>query len=1114
MLKIRINHSFYLKKQFQIMKYTILFLFLGIISVSAESYAQQTTISMNIRNGSIYDIVSEIEKQTEFLFFYKNSDIDNDMKVTVQVKDKTVPEILTEITKGTDLAYSVNNKHILIAKRENLDSQQIRKIIGIVTDANGEPVIGANISEKGTRNGTASDSEGKFSLQVNPDAVLVISYLGYKTQEVAGGNSPLSITLFEDYTALDEAVVVGYGTQKKRDLTGAVSSIKLADESVGTYSTISHALAGKAAGLQVTQNSAQVGGGSTFRIRGATSTGAGNEPLIIIDGFPVSTVDDLDSGNRYNAGTMDNILESLNPNDIESIEVLKDASSTAIYGSRAGHGVIIVTTKRGKAQKVNVTYSGNASVQTMQNGYKMMNGPEYRKKREQDWYETYLRQNGLDVYKDYVNLAPGHVAPPYVPRYSDQDIANAITTDWMDEVTRTGFQQSHNISLNGGSETTKYMTSLNYFNQEGIVKNNNMNRFTAKINLDQQISKYVKAGLSFNLSRNQYDNVALGDRQWENAGVITAATSARPHSPIYDKNGEYYIDPDIAYQANPVSLLEISDISRKDRMLATAYTEVEPIKGLIFKAVFGADRRYAKRKNYVPKTTLIGAAVGGEANIGQSDNIDYLMELTATYTKQISDHNFTILGGYSHQEFNWESVSAGNSNFLMDAFLYNNLAVGAYPKPSVGSSAGKNALGSYFGRLNYSFLGKYLLTATVRADGASNFNPDYRWGTFPSASLGWRFSDEEFMGSLSSVLSNGKVRAGYGQTGNSNVGNRILSTYNVATGYVFGDSYAIGIRAAQLGNPKLTWETTSELNIGLDLGFVNNRISTTLEYYDRTISDLLVTDKSLLSYNEITSIASNIGKTQGKGFEWTLNTVNITNKDLFWSTDVSFSIYRDRWKERDPTWKPNTYESANDPIRPIFSYLSDGLMQPGEKAPEHQKSLLPGQIKLKDLSGEDGVPDGILNSYDRVYLGTSDPDFIFGFNNTLKYKNFDFNIYFYGVVNELRGSSYYETNGWTTKRMETWHHDYQQTDFPNSISSDFSSGDYFYKKISYLRCRNITLGYVIPVARNIVDKVRVYGDVNNPFLLTNWTGIDPETENHQFSYPNVTSFSLGIDITF
>jgi TonB-linked SusC/RagA family outer membrane protein len=989
-------------------------------------------------------------------------------------------------------------------------------------------VIGANVVEKGTANGIVTDVDGNFSLSVSGGAVLQVSYIGYVTQEVTVGNqSTLQIALREDLQALEEVVVVGYGTQKKRDLTGAVASVKVAEMPVQTYSTVSHALAGKAAGMQVTQTSAQVGGGATFRIRGATSTGAGNDPLVIIDGFPVSRTSNEGSGNRYNNGSLDNVLESINPNDIESIEVLKDASATAIYGSRAGHGVIIVTTKRGKNQKLNVTYSGLGSVQHMKNGFRMLNAKEYMTQRNKDQYELYLKNNGLDVYKDYVATNPGHVAPEFVPKYSDAEIASIRGTDWLDEVTRTGLQQSHNISMTGGDEVTRYMASINYFDQAGVLKNNDMSRTTLKFNFDRKISAYVKAGLTFNLSRNQYDNVPLGSGENEYASLIGSAMRFNPTIPVYDENGNYALNSEQSFIPNPVSLLEITDKSVKERVLGSAYVEVEPIKGLTLKASLGVDRRDNKRKTYLPKTTMFGASVNGQASIVERGDMDYLMDLTATYTKEIGQHNFTALAGYSYQEFNGESFSAGNQDFLIDAFLYNNLAVGAYAKPSVGSWAYKSSLGSYFARLNYSFLGKYLLTATVRADGASNFNPEYRWGYFPSASLGWRFSDEAFMQPLASVLSNGKLRIGYGQTGNSNVGNRILDTYGPVAGTVFNESYYIGIRASQLGNPKLTWETTGELNIGLDLGFLNNRINATVEYYDRTISDLLVSSKSLMSYNEITSIASNIGKTQGHGFELTLNTVNITNKDFQWTTDLTYSFYRDRWKERDPNWKPAVYQSADDPIRAWFSYLSDGLLQPGEAAPEHQKSLLPGQIKLKDISGEDGTPDGKLNDYDMVYMGTSDPDFLFGFNNTVKYKSFDLNIYFYGEVNRLRSNSYYEyfgmlgspsvsAQGFNASKMalETWHHDYQQTKYPNPIVTDFGNGDYYVKNISYVRCRNITLGYVVPLSKKIANRVRVYTDINNPFVLTNWSGVDPETDEHQYAYPNIMSLSLGLDITF
>lgn len=480
------------------------------------------------------------------------------------------------------------------------------------------------------------------------------------------------------------------------------------DAPINTFSTVSHALAGKAAGLQVSQTSAQVGGGANFRIRGAASTGAGNDPLIIIEGFPVSSGSSLGSGTRYNAGVTDNILGSLSPNDIESIEVLKDASSTAIYGSRAGHGVIIITTKRGKTQKAQVRYSGNVSVQNMKNGYKVLTGAEYMQQRNRYTYENYLKTNGLSVYEGYITTNPN--PGKFKPTYSESDIANARNTDWFGAVSRTGMMHSHNISINGGSESTQYMASLNYLGQSGVIKNNNMNRFTGKINLDQKISNYVKAGISLNISRNTLDNVPLGEGQFENAGILSAAAMFNPNLPIYNENGEYSINPDFTQLPNPVSLLEITDKTKKDRFLASGYIDIKPIKELTLKAHFGIDRQYEKRKVYLPKTTMYGAAVNGQASIQQSDKNDYLMDLTATYSKEFNNHSITALLGYSFQQFNYEGFSAGNQDFLTDAFLFNNLASGNYAKPSVGSTASKTSLGSYFGRINYSYLSKYLIS--------------------------------------------------------------------------------------------------------------------------------------------------------------------------------------------------------------------------------------------------------------------------------------------------------------------------------------------------------------------------------------------------------------------
>jgi TonB-linked SusC/RagA family outer membrane protein len=1001
---------------------------------------------------------------------------------------------------------------------------QNSNVSGTIIDVSGEPLQGVSIVIKGTTSGVASDVSGNYSIKAQSGSILIFSCIGFATQEIEyTGQNTLDVTMADESLGLDEVVIVGYGVQKKRDLTGAVSSIKLDDTPVATFSTISHALAGKASGLQVIQTSAQAGGGSKFRIRGETSTGAGNEPLIIIDGFPVTSASNLGSGSIYNAGRTDNLLESLNPNDIASIEILKDAGSTAIYGSRAGHGVIIVTTKRGRKDQMRINYSGNVSVQNMRNGYKMLDAREYMEHWNKVEYERYLQRNGMDIYSSYIATNPNPAA--FVPLFSDGQITAAKTTDYFDKVTRTGLQHSHNLSITNGTERTQYMVSINYTDQQGVVKNNNMNRLSANMNLDQQLSKYVKTGVSLNLSRNRYDNIPLGDDEFENSGIIVSAVKFAPYIPVRDGNGKYSLNPDMTQVPNPVSLLDITDNTIKDRLLGSAYLQVEPIKNLLLKVSLGMDRKYAKRKAYLPTVTLSGASTNGNANITQEDKTDYIMDLTANYSRDIGNHSFTALAGYSFQRFNTEGMYAGNTNFPIDGFLYNNLSAGNGARPSVNSWASKSSLGSYFGRINYSFMGKYLLTATLRADGDSNFNPGYRWGYFPSVSAGWRFVDESFMQSLANVISNGKIRVGYGQTGNSNVGNKILNAYGTGTGYVFGNNGTTGIQVVRLGNPALTWETTSEFNIGLDLGFLKNRINVSMEYYNRTISDLLATGKSLISYNEIRTMAANIGKTRGKGFELTLNTVNISTEKTFWSTDLTFSLYRDRWEQRDPTLKMPAYQSAKDPIRSIYRYKSNGIMAVGETAPAWQPALLPGQIKLQNLADESGAPDR-LNQYDVKLIGSEDPAFNFGFNNTVRYGNFDLNIYFYGEVGRWRSASYYNSwvAGYSGKNVQnlskgtfkSWFHDNRNTSQPSVLEDIYSSytNDYWLKKISYIRCRNITLGYTIPVSKKILNSIRVYADVNNPFVITNWNGVDPETDNDRYAYPNVTSFSLGIDISF
>lgn len=619
-----------------------------------------------------------------------------------------------------------------------------------------------------------------------------------------------------------------------------------------------------------------------------------------------------------------------------------------------------------------------------------------------------------------------------------------------------------------------------------------------------------------NYSQNKYDNVPLGDKVNEYSGVLTGAIQSNPTIPIYDSEGNYFIDPKRPFVANPVSLLEIKDNTVKDRLIGSAFVSVKPLKELEVKLQLGADRSFQKRSSYLPKTTLQGANKNGRADISQETSTTYLMELTAQYSKSFGDHNLKAIGGYSFQKFKNDGFSAGNSDFLVDGFGYNSLGSGNYKKPSVSSWASINSIASLFARANYSYKGKYLLEATVRADAASNFAPENRWGYFPSVSAGWMISEENFMKGASKWLSMLKLRASYGQTGNSNVGYRIYDYYEVGRNAIIGGAESTGVYASDLGNKSITWETTTEFNLGVDFGIFNNRFKLAAEYFKRKITDLLVTNKPLPFYNEVNKIAGNIGSTQSQGVEITLNTVNIVTKDFEWDTTLTLSHYNDRWLKRDPNWKPRAYEKEDDPIRAWWEYEAIGILQPGEKAPDAQKDLVPGMMKLKDRDG-----NGVLGDEDKVYMGNGDPKIIYGLNNSFRYKNFDLNIYFYGEAGRKRGASYYE--GWTrmdnginvsTYALKAFSSNNLTATDPTYVRGGNGWGDYYVKSIYYVRCGSITLGYKVPISQKIVNNLRVYVDVNNPFVITNWTGLDPETDNGTYAYPNVTSYNFGVSISF
>lgn len=1163
------------------MKLTTVLLLISFFQVSAITYAQSKKISLNMEKVNIEKVFTEIESLSKFKFLYNHNKIDVKRIVSIKVNKEPIANVLEKLFLNTNVYYLVKGKQIILKpkpenqkevkktaipiKQGKAEQEQI-KVTGRVLDESNVPMPGASVMVKGTTVGTVTSFEGEFSILVPEGATtLVISYIGYLDQEVPIQNrSNIDITMVLDTTSLEEVVVVGYGTQLKKDLVGAISSVKGEELVLSSTPSVGQALQGRVSGLQITQNSAQPGGGLNIQIRGAASINASNQPLIIVDGFPISDFQQPGSGNVYNGGTQ-NILNSFNPNDIASIEVLKDASSTAIYGARAANGVILITTKKGTTGKAKVEYSTSFSYQAYNDDYDVLGLQEWMQLRNEAAFENWAFQNRVAPYSD--RTLEEAIANPvngvaFTRFYSDEQIRNAGTgTDWLGLVTRDGSIQQHNISIQGGSESTKYYLSGNLFEQKGVPKNSAFERSSLRLNIDQKINDYVNLGVNMTLSRINNDNTQLGGQAFENSGIIRSAIQQSPIIEAIDEFGNYPTNPDNAVEPNPFSLLTITDEGVIDRTLTNFYLEMKPIPGLTARVQAGIDQGNSSRNTYLPRTTLRGEQVGGRASIATNKQNDKLLDVILNYKSRIQeDSSFDILLGYSRQNFKSEASSAGNTDFITDAFLWNNLNSGAGIR-TVSSTKLENDIVSYFARLNYIYKDRYLLTASVRRDGASVFAENNRYALFSAIALGWNMAEESFIKDNFKNISQFKIRAGYGQTGNANIGSNAFAAFEAGNAYLTGDeSILTGVFATRLANPDLKWETTSELNLGLDFGFYDQRISGSIEVFDKEVSDLLQL-KPINSYNEINTVWANVGTTQSRGIELTLTTENIRSENFGWTSTFTYSKYDDRWKERAEDFKPAVFQSTDDPIRAQFSYLSDGIMQAGETVPA-QPDLFPGQIKLKDVNGferdsfgdpvvdENGVfqrtgeADGIIDEADMVLLGSSDPDFIAGFSNTLRYKNvslnFNFNAMFGRQIVDQTDFIYgvtavgVATNGRNALRsvLDRWTPENPSTTRPASHfgSSQYDSGDFFLQDAWFIRLQNVSLSYALPQKwfGKYISGGNIRLDGQNLFVITPYTGVDPETNGFDASledfgqdtsnivaaYPNVRTFTLGIDLRF
>lgn len=959
------------------------------------------------------------------------------------------------------------------------------KISGLVTDEVNVPLAGVSVSVKNTKRGTATDSAGRFTLQADKGEVIEFSHTGMVTKTVVVGNDlTITIQLISAAVNLNDVVVIGYGSTKKSDLTGSVTTIKpdgLKNARVGTATS---ALQGLAAGVFVSTGSVKPGGDASVVIRGSGSLRAGNAPLYVVDGIPV------EGG-----------LQDLSQGDIESIEVLKDASSAAIYGSRGSNGVILVTTRKGVKGKGRVTLSINGGTQRMLNKQNMMNAQQY--------YE---------------------LASKAVPDYTWTSeelrlLSRGESTDWQDAITQNGNFNNYNLGISGGNEKVTHFLGADYYNQIGTIKNSSFRKVTLRYNMDAQTMDWLRTGIRFNIIESKLKNInEEGDSGY---GTMFSAISSQPTAPVYTSNGDYF-DGFLNTKANPVAIVNLLDRNTaKSRAVGSVYFEIEPVKNLKIRSDNGAELEFFNVNSYEDGRMGQHYPDGGHAVKFNGKKRYMQTENTATYNFELNDrHRFVVMGGFSASKYDYESTTADSKN-LSPILGYDNLGGAQNHGPNY-SYASASTLTSYYGRVNYNFDDRYLFTVTMRQDGSSRFAPGHRWGFFPSAALAWRISNEKFMENAGAV-SELKLRLSAGKLGNQNIGDYAYAATIGQGGewadYVFGGNLATGSVQNTIANPNLTWEKANQFDIGLDFGFFKNRIAGTLDAYYKKTTDLLWLVPLPIESGFDNSL-TNIGQIDNKGIELSLTTVNVSTRDFSWITAGNISYNQNKIAELyGGKLDVNKSLFVGKPINLFYTLKSDGIWQTSEAAQAALYNAQPGDRKVVDLN-----KDGVINGDDRQFAGVAVPKFYGSFTNTFKYKGFDLITFFtyaggHMINNSLNrylnafntwgnmGVDYY--NGyWTPTRPS------QRYPAPR-VGSAYANGDGTdanLQKGDYLRLRNIELGYSFP-ASSFVRRIkstgmRVYASVQNAFTWTQFTGYDVESGDNTNPYPNARTFMAGLSINF
>lgn len=1109
-LSTRWNKTF--KDYLRIMKITSLLLFVCMFQLMAHTgNAQNTVIHVKSNTLSVKELFNEIEKQTDYLLVFSNKEIDTNKTVAVKNKSAQIGEILNNAFGGTDIEYLFENNYIVLKKKEdspmpiNQQTKQAEKHIkGVITDERGEPIIGANVVEKGTTNGTITDLDGNFSLTISGSTPLIISYIGYKEIEIAIENqTTFNIKLAEDLQALDEVVVIGYGTARKSDLTGSLTQVTSESFAEQKVTRVDQALQGRASGVQISNTAGAPGGDVRIRIRGANSVLGDNSPLFVIDGFV---------GGDFSL---------LNPNDIKSIEVLKDASSTAIYGSRGANGVILITTKNGaKDGKIKVNYSGDVSFSSALKQYDMLNAGEFAETVNQ-------HDKAMGIAKQTFN---------------EEEIKGYYKNggfDYMDAVFRNAVSTQHQVAVSGGSEKNQFHVSGNYLDEQGIVKKSGYKRYTLRANLNSQVNERF----SFRFNMNVASSTGTNNHSRTGAGnPIVQAMAWAPTTNPYDADGGFTLsDPIGSIKTNPLSMIYDSEYIRERTLVnLMGGARYEFLEGLAIDFQAAADLGFYDTKSWNGRF-----ASNGQPNASKNNSKSRTIQTTTqlSYNKTFNSiHRISAVAAIETQEYNWESLSGNASNLKFPELKYDNLAQAG--TVSAGSDYSMWSLLSYLGRVNYSLMDKYLLSVSVRRDGSSKFAKGNQLSTFPAAALAWNLANEEFISNLK-LFSRLKLRLSWGITGSQAISPyATLSAYNTGIYYAFNtNDRTNGIQIGNPGNSSLKWETTEQKDLGFEIGLFNGRLNFEFDYFTKKTKDLLL-NQSVAYYQGGGNITANVGDIENKGIELSLGGSIISAKDWNWDSNVNFSSVRNKVTSLgDETEIYERIDIAGLNGQPEFVYKVGqslgtfwglkylGPWQTDQVEEAAKYGAIPGDARYEDLDGNYSI-DGS----DYQIIGSGMPKYTLGWNNTVRYKKITVNAFFQGVfgVDKLNYTRCLHMMASRDARQATLSEikdryipGFQEDAFLPAWSPTSKwepSSTLFMENASYLRLKNLSVAYNFNVKK--IGNFKLSLNTTNLFTITNYKGLDPESSNiggggsditqgiDYGAYPNSRTYTVGLDITF